>query len=298
MKILIFGASSGGQEYLHKIEKKGSDITILAFADNNPELVGTCYVGIPVIAPEEIVNYSYDKIVIATMMEYTYKIFEQLRSLGIPEIKIESAIYSDLDFLSYDAKSDNRVSWLRDFSHHVYSHNIPGNVAECGVFRGHFARYINSYFKDRTLYLFDTFDGFPEYVYDLETRRSGGTFYTSFWTQQNDNFKSSDPAWVLRSMPRAENCIIKNGDFIEASSDVEDSFCFVNLDMDFYKPTIDALNFFWNKMTPGGIILIHDYGFECTAGIAQAVAEFEKTLKTSLCKTPIGDSCSIAIIKN
>ena len=38
--------------------------------------------------------------------------------------------------------------------------NVPGNVAEVGVFRGEFAQYINEVFPQKKLYLFDTFDGF------------------------------------------------------------------------------------------------------------------------------------------
>lgn len=38
--------------------------------------------------------------------------------------------------------------------------NISSSVAEAGVFRGEFAKYINQFFPDRKLYLYDTFEGF------------------------------------------------------------------------------------------------------------------------------------------
>ena len=46
--------------------------------------------------------------------------------------------------------------------------DLPGNVAELGVYKGKFARYINRYFPGRKLYLFDTFAGFDKRDADRE----------------------------------------------------------------------------------------------------------------------------------
>lgn len=55
-----------------------------------------------------------------------------------------------------------RLSSLELISHEINFKKVKGNVAELGVYKGKFARYINQYFPDRTLYLFDTFLGFDE----------------------------------------------------------------------------------------------------------------------------------------
>src|SRR5215217_3679490 len=55
-----------------------------------------------------------------------------------------------------------RLSTLELLSHEIKANNVPGNVAELGVFKGKFARFINQYFPDRSLYLFDTFEGFDQ----------------------------------------------------------------------------------------------------------------------------------------
>lgn len=45
----------------------------------------------------------------------------------------------------------------------IRKRNIPGDVAEVGVFQGEFAQFVNAAFPDRTCYLCDTFEGFrPE----------------------------------------------------------------------------------------------------------------------------------------
>lgn len=49
-------------------------------------------------------------------------------------------------------------------------------------------------------------------------------------------------------MPNPENIIIKKGFFPDTAVDIEDTFCFVHLDMDIYQSTMDGLHFFWSKM--------------------------------------------------
>ena len=50
---------------------------------------------------------------------------------------------------------------------------IQGSVAECGVYLGDFAYFINKYFSNRTMYLFDTFEGFD--VRDVEKEKELAT---------------------------------------------------------------------------------------------------------------------------
>ena len=66
---------------------------------------------------------------------------------------------------------------------------------------------------------------------------------------------------------------IVKGTFPESGKGIIDKkFCFVHLDVDLYKSTIDSLRFFFPKMVEGGIILIHDYHSD---GIQKAFKEFK-----------------------
>ena len=70
-----------------------------------------------------------------------------------------------------------------------------------------------------------------------------------------------------------ENVHIIKGKFPESGKEIVDKrFCFVHLDVDLYKSTIDSLRFFFPKMVQGGIILIHDYHSD---GIQKAFREFK-----------------------
>ena len=44
----------------------------------------------------------------------------------------------------------------------IVEKKMPGFIAELGVYRGELAATLNRLFPDRTLYLFDTFEGFSQ----------------------------------------------------------------------------------------------------------------------------------------
>ncbi len=44
----------------------------------------------------------------------------------------------------------------------ICKRGLEGVVAEAGVYKGDFAKEMNRVFFDRKIYLFDTFEGFPE----------------------------------------------------------------------------------------------------------------------------------------
>ena len=181
-----------------------------------------------------------------------------------------------------------RKQWLADFAKVVYSRNIIGNVAEAGVFRGDFAKHINALFSDKTLYLFDTFEGFPaeDVLYEkLPSKAKAG--YYDYTTE----------SLIISKLPNPQKAIIKKGYFPKTAEGIEDKFCFVNLDLDLYKPTLEGLKFFWDKMTEGGVILIHDYFSDEFPNIKTAVVDFESAWGINLNIIPIGDKYSIAIVK-
>ena len=67
---------------------------------------------------------------------------------------------------------DARAATMRLLAEQIREENIPGDAAELGVFRGDFAALINAAFPDRTIHLFDTFEGFP--ARDVEIEQAQG----------------------------------------------------------------------------------------------------------------------------
>jgi O-methyltransferase len=76
------------------------------------------------------------------------------------------AVTNTLEYLLRVRKIDSnyfdyiRLSTLELISFEIVKKDLKGNVAELGVYKGKFARYLNHFFPDRKLYLFDTFEGF------------------------------------------------------------------------------------------------------------------------------------------
>jgi hypothetical protein len=51
-------------------------------------------------------------------------------------------------------------------------------------------------------------------------------------------------------------------------------FSFVHIDVDLYQPTLDSLEFFYPRLSTGGIIVLDDYGFGTCPGATAAVDSF------------------------
>ena len=47
-------------------------------------------------------------------------------------------------------------------------------------------------------------------------------------------------------------------------------FCLVHIDVDLYQPTLDSLNFFWDKLN-GGVLVCDDYGSLLCPGTKKAM---------------------------
>lgn len=83
MRIIIFGASNTGKKAYQMLK---TQYEIIAFCDNNEELIGTKLFDIPIISPESIGDIRNDIVVIASV--YHMEITRQLYILGIKNIKL------------------------------------------------------------------------------------------------------------------------------------------------------------------------------------------------------------------
>ena len=142
---------------------------------------------------------------------------------------------------------------------------IPGDLAEVGVYQGGSAKLICEVKKEKELYLFDTFTGLPE-LSEEDTH-----FGEKHWYE--NEFSNTSAESIKKLLNKYVNVHITKGKFPESGKKIIDKkFCFVHLDVDLYKSTIESLKFFFPKMVKGGIILIHDFHSD---GIQKAVREFK-----------------------
>lgn len=179
-----------------------------------------------------------------------------------------------------------RINTLELVAHEIIEKKIPGSVAELGVYKGEFAKYINALFQDKTFYLFDTFEGFN--AKDIEQEHNHEL------SKGNQDFSETSIALVLSKMKNPDKCVVKKGYFPDSLMGLEDQFCFVSLDADLYQPILSGLEYFYPRLVTGGYIFIHDFNNEEYPGSRKAVLEF--CGKNKIPYLPIGDSWGTVVI--
>ena len=179
-----------------------------------------------------------------------------------------------------------RLATLELISNQVNVQQLPGSVAELGVYKGKFARYINEYFPDRKLYLFDTFEGFDQRDIAKEQQQN--------YSSGNQNFSETSIEAVMKKMKYPEQCIPVKGYFPESASGIEEQFVFVSLDTDLYEPIYAGLQFFFPRLVHGGYIFVHDFNNDGYKGVKDAVVKF--CSENKLAYVPLPDTGGSVVI--
>jgi O-methyltransferase len=137
---------------------------------------------------------------------------------------------------------------------------IAGDVAELGVANGASAKLLSMRLPaGKHLHLFDTFKGLPE-----ATAADGVRFHAGEFSSSLEDVRHYVGTQRVHYYP---------GLFPATADSLRDRlFSFVHLDADLYESTLAAFNFFYERLSPGGIMLCHDY--PSASGVVQAVEEF------------------------
>jgi len=157
---------------------------------------------------------------------------------------------------------------MRVIAEQINASGVPGDVAELGVYRGDFAVLLNLAFSERRLHLFDTFDGFDER--DIAAEREN-----SYSGAKAGDFGDTAKDGVDKRLFFREKAVFHKGFFPDTFKGCEDlRFAFVSIDADLYAPTAAALPLFWDRLSAGGAIMIHDYNSTQFRGVRRAVDDF------------------------
>lgn len=230
---------------------------------------------------ENLQNVDGNKKAVLLILSVNYEIYMSLR-LEVKKRQLKMPV-KELIPSNHNA----RIASLALCAQEIYRNNVQGAVAEAGVYQGDFAKYINALFPDRKLYLFDSFEGFDK---DTIVSQYDNIEQTDLWIE---SLKDTSVNLVMQKMKNRDNIVIKKGFFPQTAEGVDDRFAFVNLDMDIYQPTYDGLCLFWDKLSDGGYIFVHDFGH--WDGIERAVLKFCREKKVGY--APIADNRSIVISK-
>lgn len=236
--------------------------------------------GLPIYPPQELQVLTFDFVYVG-VLTYYQEVMKRLEELHVPAYKIIDKYVS--------LPTNARIVFLENARLMLDEDGCKvGQVAELGVYKGDFAKEINRVFPDKTLYLFDTFGGFARS--DDEVEQEKGFSEAS----RAGYFSDTSVEYVLSRMPQADKCVVRAGVFPDTARGLEEErFLFVNIDADLYEPIMAGLEWFYPRMSEGGIILVHDYYSTAFTGARQAVKDFSARHGRRF--LPVGDTLSVAL---
>ena len=157
--------------------------------------------------------------------------------------------FREMRFPTFAAEVHRSIADSDDYFRHVtlglalqrvLDEEIPGALAEVGVWRGETSAFLHRIAPGRRLYLFDTFEGFP--ARDLPTGQTDG------------RFRDTSATAVRARVGDSDDVVLKAGYVPDTLAEIppEERFAFVLLDLDLYDPTLASLEFFYPACRRGG----------------------------------------------
>jgi hypothetical protein len=175
-----------------------------------------------------------------------------------------------------------RLDHLQSCVIDVVRRAIPGDLIETGVWRGGATIFMRGIFKalgvlDRNVWVADSFEGLPVpdgERFPLEAKAHAGPFMTQVCNHlavSIDEVRKNFDAYGLLD----EQVRFLKGWFSETLPGAPiERLALMRLDGDLYDSTRDALVNLYDRLSPGGYVIVDDYGEDSWTYCRQAVDEF------------------------
>lgn len=168
--------------------------------------------------------------------------------------------------------SNARLRGLHRAVKHVVAHKIHGDVVECGTARGGSAALMGLTLKqlgaiERTLWVFDTFEGLPPPTAD-DPDYDIAKLYTGTCLGTIEDVTASFQRLGIYNQTKLVKGLFH--DTLPATN--IESIAVLHIDGDWYSSVKTCLENLYDKVSEGGVIQIDDYGF--WKGARRAVDEF------------------------
>ena len=166
---------------------------------------------------------------------------------------------------------------------YVSQHGIPGDVVECGVWRGGSMQAVARTLlaaddTSRELYLFDTYEGMPP-PSEKDVRHDGSAAADLLTTLPRNS-----KVWAVATLedvqegfaqipyPAEKVHFVKGLVEETVPGEAPEQISILRLDTDWYESTRHELEHLYPRLVSGGVLLIDDYGW--WQGSREAVEEF------------------------
>jgi hypothetical protein len=168
----------------------------------------------------------------------------------------------------------------------ILKEGLDGHVAELGVYKGNTATILASIARrlGTTAFLLDTYEGFSQE--DLDG------------VDANKRMEFADTSLEsVRSLVGDNNVSFVKGYFPDSAAQLPENgkYCLVHIDCDLYAPMRSALHYFYDRLVPGGFMLMHDYSSLHWDGAEKAIDEFFADKPESV--IPVPDSAGSVVIR-
>lgn len=193
--------------------------------------------------------------------------------------------FDDNEFISFYRKYDTRN--FRSFERKYtlkelfkLTRNVEGDTAELGVYYGASSElFLNEIVNQAKVHhMFDSWEGLS----------TPGSFDGNFWKKNDLNSSFKICKKNLKHFDKKKKVYYKGwipDTFNEVNSKI--NFSFIHFDLDLYEPTKLGLEFFYNKLNRGGIIVFDDYTFTTCPGVKKAVDDFFENKKEEIICLPM-----------
>ena len=211
------------------------------------------------------------------------RIEERSKQLNFPadfEQDVRDTIRAVMPYTMTDV---NKLHALIMAVRYIVRHDVPGDIVECGVWRGGsmhaVARTLSAAGdQSRELYLYDTFEGMPPPT-EADVRWDGQRAADMLEKQDRDSYvwaiaSLDDVQEGFRDVPYPHERIHYVQGKVEETipAQLPDQISILRLDTDWYESTAHELKHMYDRLSPGGVLMLDDYGH--WAGAQKATDEF------------------------
>jgi hypothetical protein len=191
----------------------------------------------------------------------------------------------------YTKSSPERLTAMARACEQIDAEGVPGDVVECGVWRGGNIILARFYCPDRMCWLFDTFEGMANRS-EWDVSRSGimvGVGKSAVSVEDVTENLRITGTFDSRKLRFVKGMV---EDTLRDAGNLPERIALLRLDTDWYHSTKIELEVLWPRLAPGGIMIVDDYGH--WRGAKKAVDEYfdGKVLFTTI------DYTAVMTVKN
>jgi hypothetical protein len=163
-----------------------------------------------------------------------------------------------------------------------------GDFVECGVNRGGLSRAVIHYADfeklNKRFWLLDTYEGLVDSLISQDERKqgivSGG--YEPCYEQVVETFSRFRGVEIVRGV------VPDTLPLVSAAA-----ICYLSIDMNNAAPEIAAAEHFWDRLVPGGIVILDDYGWRKQVNLKIAFDKFAESRGIKILSLPTGQGLLI-----